>query len=179
MDVRKLWLGLFIAWGISTSAPAQEQEAVFRNETTVAYPAPVSGGAMECVPRSCSCGPYMSGGCAGGQCGCGCVGEECDAGSTCWTTRMSNGIRRHWYRYWQRKKKLQHAECPPFFQTNWGYHPTCWRRFPPLCNPCPMNGPCGFGPANGDPMQPTPLQPPAPAPPQSPAEAHPKTTGGN
>ncbi len=36
-----------------------------------------------------------------------------------------------------RHTRLQHPECPPFCDPNFGYHPTCWRKFPPICRPCP------------------------------------------
>jgi len=26
---------------------------------------------------------------------------------------------------------------PPYYHPTWGYHPTCWRRFPPVCHECP------------------------------------------
>lgn len=44
---------------------------------------------------------------------------------------------RHWRRCLQRHKGLQRPECPPFCDPNFGYYPTCWRKFPPICRPCP------------------------------------------
>lgn len=51
--------------------------------------------------------------------------------------RKSQKFRRSWFKRWQRKKELQHPENPPYYEANWGYQETCWRPFPPLCNPCP------------------------------------------
>jgi len=53
----------------------------------------------------------------------------------------SRHFRRWWFRHEQKKKFLQHPECPPHFHPTWGYYPTCWRRFPDHCYHCP--------PANG------------------------------
>jgi hypothetical protein len=110
------------------------------------YPSPLTAGGQAC----------LNGGGHGADCDC----DTCGGGS--WWSRTTRGIRQHWFRYWQKQKHLQHPEAPPFFEANWGYHPTCWRRFPPICDPCPLFGPSGYAPAvEGNPPQKQPL-PPAP-----------------
>ena len=97
------------------------------------------------------------------SCGCvgtapGCVGHVCQYGfcqsqDDGFVSRFRNAFSRKcrktrvwWYRHQQRAKHLQHPECPPFFQPNWGYNETCWRPFNPLCNTCPQPLTNGFVP---------------------------------
>lgn len=97
-------------------------------------------------------------GCAWGNCPQCQACETCEEGGFAATCRK---IRRSWFWWCQKKKHLQHPECPPFCDPNWGYYPACWRKFPPLCNPCPPAN--ATTPPAG--MQPMPQAPGTTAPP--------------
>ena len=127
MKRRRMILGIPAVLLLSAVAAAADVAPAEQIPCPQGYPTPISAGARECLN-----------GCSTGQCDCG---ED-----SSWMERTSRGLRRRWFRYWQRKKELQHSEAPPLFDANWGYHPTCWRRFPPICNPCPIQGPTGFTP---------------------------------
>lgn len=66
---------------------------------------------------------------------------ECEAEKGSWMSRSSRSLRRWWHRKHQRKKGLHNPEYAPLYEPNWGYHPTCWRKFPPIVCPCPPANP--------------------------------------
>ena len=84
------------------------------------------------------CTSCSTGHCADGQCGA--TGGDCYNGHLpcCADVR---GSRDRW-RLWHTKKcrEIHHESfyppVAPLFHPTWGYHQTCWRRFPPL-PPCP------------------------------------------
>jgi hypothetical protein len=126
--------------------------------------------ATGCTTGECgACGPYAGAGqCYGGHLPC------------CADVR---GCRDRW-RLWGKKKcrclhhQTFYPPAAPLFHPTWGYHQTCWRRFPPL-PPCPpadlwlMPGACEtvipgelpLGTILPQPLAPeTPPTPPAPSP---------------
>lgn len=129
--------------------------AAERSRTTVI---PVSSNST-CASSTdeCACGGCATGG--------SCIQEQQNTWDRCCSS-VQTAAQKHrvkWYQMWQRKKKLQHPECPPFFEANWGYHPTCWRKFPPICNPCP---PAANGGEGSIAPAPTPAPLPLTAPPE-------------
>ena len=92
--------------------------------------------ADECVSKRCA---SVTPGCACDQCQT-CEGQGSGV-SSFWSRHMRKW-NRHWRRHWQRDKGLEHPECPPFCDPNFGYHQTCWRKFPPIIRPCPPQLPC-------------------------------------
>ncbi len=53
-------------------------------------------------------------------------------------------LRQAWYYKRHRQKThIIHRIVPPYEAPNWGYHPTCWRSFPPVGDECPRGSVCG------------------------------------
>lgn len=117
-------------------------------EQCLTAPPTVAGSPLTATPPCNGKGMFgFSSGCLNPEC------THCCPEQASWYDRMrtdwaakSRGLRRWWYRHNQARKGLQHPADPPFCKPNWGYHPTCWRRFPTICHPCPPAGANGVVP---------------------------------
>lgn len=153
-------LGLLTLVSLPALAAEEHEEIQTAEEVPTTHcltPLPGSYGGVAQPPLH-----YPGGECIDPNC------TQCGQQQTWWTrmrgdwSAKSRSFRRWWYRHGQSKKGLQHPAIAPVHQPGWGYHQTCWRRFPATCRQCPPLGASQYQTIPPDGHQtPTPAVPPA------------------